>query len=114
MAETVSPEIKKVMQRRRICVENLTFCIIGSAMGNSVMQAMMVKVPRTISHALDNIKVCMKAGKDVKMVPSILRQGGSMLNHKVTRFCMTIKLKIIVVLLLTSLSTAKDTMAVIG
>ena len=83
-------------------------------MSNSVMQAMTDKVLRTIIRDLDNIDLCMKAGKDVKMAPLIPRQGGSMQSHKVTHSCLTIKLKITAVLLQTLLFTAKDTMGVIG
>ena len=88
--------------------------ITGSAMDKSVTQVMMDKALRIIIHALDNIEACMRAGKDEKMAPSIPRLGGSMQSLKVILFCMTIKLKTTVVLLQTSLCTAKDIMVVIG
>ena len=89
-------------------------CTIGSAMEKSVMQVMTDKVLRTITRDLDSIDLCMRAGKDEKTAPLIPRQEGYMQSLKVTRFCLTIKLKITVVLLQTSLSTVKDITVVIG
>ena len=88
------------------------FCIIGSAIQNA-MQAMTGNPARTILPDPHRIQLCMRAGPDMRLVSSTLKQRNLMRSPSHTLSSMIIKWKIMMVQLQTSHLKAKDTTAVI-